>query len=142
MSFSAKALGIPHPRMAIRPLRTTTPEVRTYKGVFPPQRALIYDQPTFLLHHIAASRPDLKVLDELTLTSYTKTAARMLALLKLIPWAQITVLEWPTPERLIFSCCNNELFYDLVILKDWLIQAESLQLDTLEGSTFLVFQRC
>lgn len=130
-----------HPRCRIPALVPGGPAIQTETGWLKPERALVYDNPTLLLHHAASTHKQV-ILTKAQLAGFAKTANRLLALLRPYPWAIPSPLEWPEPELLLFSCCNNPLLFDLITLKRQLQQAETLHLHTLSGSTFLAYRRC
>lgn len=134
-------LASAHPRCAIPALLPGSPAIHTEKGWLRPERSLVYDQPSLLLHHAAATRPGV-FLDAAMLAGFAKTSSRLLALLRSYPWAAITPLEFTAPEELLFSTTNDALLLDLIILRKQLQQIESLSLHTLNASTFLAFRRC
>lgn len=130
-----------HPRCRIPALVAGAPSIQTESGWLRPERALAYDNPTLLLHHAASTHQQV-ILTKAQLAGFTKTANRLIALLRPYPWATPFPLDWPEPELLLFSCCNNPLLFDLITLRRQLQQAESLHLHTLSGSTFLAYRRC
>jgi hypothetical protein len=134
-------LASAHPRCRIPALMPNSPSVQTEKGWLRPERSLVYDQSTILLHHAAATRPGV-ILDAAALAGFSKTSSRLLALMRLYPWAQLSILEFPSPEELLFSTPNNPLLLDLIHLRKQLQQIETLSLHTLNTSTFLAFRRC
>jgi hypothetical protein len=130
-----------HPRCRIPALVAHAPAIQTEAGWLRPERSLVYDQSALLLHHAAATHPAV-VLSKAQLAGFTKTATRVLTLLRSHPWAELAPLEWPEPELLLFSSRNNPLLFDLITLKRQLQQVETLQLHTLSGSTYLAYRRC
>ena len=130
-----------HPRCRIPALVSGGPAVLTEKGWLRPERSLVYDQSALLLHHAASTHPGV-VFTASQLAGFTKTATRLLTLMRPYPWAKITPLEFPQPEHLIFTSNNNPLLFDLIQLRRGLQQIESLSLHTLHSSTYLAFRRC
>ncbi len=134
-------LSSAHPRCRIPALLANGPAIQTAKGWLRPERSLVYDQPSLLLHHAAATRPGV-ILDAPALAGFSKTASRLLAILRTYPWATPIPLEFTAPEELLFSTTNNPLLFDLITLRKQLQQIEALSLYTLDGSTYLAFRRC
>jgi hypothetical protein len=130
-----------HPRCRIPALVAGAPSIQTESGWLRPERSLVYDNPTLLLHHAAATHPTV-ILTKAQLAGFSKTASRLIALLRSYPWANPQPLDWPDPELILFSTLNNPLLLDLITLKRQLQQAERLQLHTLSGSSFLAYRRC
>ena len=130
-----------HPRCRIPALVPNPAAIETENGWLRPERSLVYDNPTLLLHHAASTHPTV-ILTSAQLAGFSKTATRLLALLRPYPWATIAPLEWPEPELLLFSTPNDALLFDLITLKRQLQQAETLHLHTLDGSLFLAYRRC
>lgn len=130
-----------HPRCRIPALLPGGPAIQTESGWLRPERSLVYDNPLLLLHH-AASTHRQSVFSKAQLAGFSKTASRLLALLRPYPWAIPAPLEWPQPEEFLFSTRNDPLLFDLITLRRQLQQVESLQIHTLSGSTYLAFRRC
>ena len=130
-----------HPRCRIPALVPGAPSIPTEKGWLRPERALAYDNPTLLLHHAAGTHPGARLTNG-QLAGFSKTATRLLALLRPYPWANPVPLEWPQPEILHFHSANNALLYDLITLRKQLQQAEVLSLHTLETTTCRTVRRC
>jgi hypothetical protein len=138
---SGVALLNGHPRCRIPVLTAGAPSIQTESGWLRPERSLVYDNSTLLLHHAAATHPTV-ILTKAQLAGFSKTATRLIALLRPYPWAIPQPLDWPEPELLLFSTINNPLLFDLILLKRQLQQVEKLQLHTLSGSSFLAYRRC
>lgn len=129
-----------HPLLVIPPLPLDAPPIHSERGELRPERALVYNDATFLLHHAVGHRPSQLVTDA-ELAGYGKTAQRLIALLQHFNWAKPHPLHWQSPEVLLFTSCNDGLLHDLAQLKRLLVQAEQLSLHTLEGFSYLRFQR-
>lgn len=137
---SGVAMLSPHPRCRIPALVSGAPSISTDRGWLRPERSLVYNEPALLLHHAAATRPG-RHLDDAALAAFARTATRLLAIVNRHLWAGVTPLEFTATDQLVFSCCNNALLLDLVLLKRQLSASEQLNLDTLDGSTFLIYSR-
>ena len=133
--------SVAHPRCRIPALVPAGPAIPTEKGWLRPERSLVYDDQRLLLHHAASTHPGA-VLTLEQLSAFQKTASRVLALLRPYPWALPAPLDWPQPEQLLFSTCNDPLLYDLIQLRNGLQQIESLTLHTIQNRSFLAFDRC
>jgi hypothetical protein len=122
-------------------LRPGLPAIASDKGELRPERSLAYNRPELLLHDAAATRPGHHF-TAAELTGYSKTSIRLLALTTRFDWVDLQPLEWISPQLLLFTTGSDALFYDLIILWQLLEQAETLDLHTLDASTFLAFRRC
>lgn len=129
-----------HPLLRIPPLPLDAPPLQSERGELRPERALIYDNAMFLLHHAVGHRPTA-LITEAELAGYAKTAQRLISLLGPYPWARVLPLHWQTPEVLLFTSRNDGLLHDLIQLRKSLVQAERLSLHNLEGFGYLRFQR-
>lgn len=130
-----------HPRCLIPPLAPHQPWIKSDKGDLRPERALAYNQDALLLHTAAATRPG-HCFSAAELAHFSKTASRIVALTARFPWVDLQPLEWTSPQELLFTTGQDALFYDLVLLWGLLEQIETLNLHTMEASTFMAFRRC
>ena len=130
-----------HPCCRIGVLEADAPWIDSDKGLLRPERALAYNREQLLLHGPAATRPGHRF-TAAELAGYSKTAARILTITGRFPWAPLEPLEWLTPQELLFTTGEDALLYDLVILWQLLEQIETLELHTLNASTYLAFRRC
>lgn len=132
----------PHPRCRIPWLLPDSPGVSTDKGIVKPERCILYDEPLGLFHQIGSAFPGHHFeLDELT--GCRKTLRRLAALLRPHPWTRAVILDWESPEALLLRTRNDALLLDLILLRDLLQQAETMELlREPTGETCLRFQRC
>jgi len=119
------------------------------RGPILPERCIIYDRPLLTFGHHWSSphrQPPQDGPDRLqshVIAGLEKTARRFFAILDRFSWAQPTIVDLPTPERILFHTLEPDLFYDLVLLEDTLVQSESLSLSLSNpNSPLLLFQRC
>lgn len=130
-----------HPRCVIPSLLPHQPWIASDKGALRPERALAYNREDLLLHTAAATRPGHHF-SAAELAHFSKTANRILSITGRFPWVDLQPLEWTSPQELLFTTGQDALFYDLVLLWGLLEQIETLNLLTMEASTFMAFRRC
>ena len=130
-----------HPRLKIPPLKPQADWIPSDKGTLRPERALAYNQEALLLHHAAATRPGHHF-TAAELAHFAKTSSRILSLINRFNWVAFEPLEWISPQELVFTTSEDRLFFDLVTLWNLLEQIETLNIHTLNTSTYLAFRRC
>lgn len=136
-----------HPLQRIPDLLPDAPAVLTAQGAWMPHRSIVYDNPLLLLHHATHGKNERTATGELSfdqafLAGISKTANRIVQILRPLQDHHFLPLQWPTPERLVFTTSDDVAFTEYVYTRTILEQAETLKLCWHEEDSFLIFRRC
>ena len=136
-----------HPLQRIPDLLPDAPAVLTAQGALMPHRSIVYDSPLLLLHHATHGKsekaPDGSLcFDQPFLAGIGKTANRLVQILRPLQNHGFLPLQWPTPERLVFTTDDDVAFTEYVYSRNILEQAETLRLCWHDEISFLIFRRC
>lgn len=136
-----------HPLLRIPDLPPDAPAVLTSQGALLPHRSIVYDNPLLLLHHAVHGKNERTADGDLTfdqafLAGISKTATRIIQMLKPLEDHGFLLLQWPTPERVVFTTHDDLAFTEYIYTRTILEQAEDMKLCWHDETSFLIFRRC
>lgn len=136
-----------HPLQRIPDLPPDAPAILTAQGALLPHRSILFDNPLLLLHHATHGKAEHTPAGELSfdeafLAGIAKTATRIAQILKPLGGHGFQLLQWPTPERMVFTTKDDISFAEYVHRRNILEQAETLRFCWHGENSFLIFRRC